>query len=296
MMSKSKKSGYFGSRKLGLVRAKGKLVHLNMNGLRLGDQRAEVLAEGIRLLKTVSSLDLSSNGITKKGAETVLSRLHWSMNHLNLSDNKIGMIGVDHIIRHVLNPKTTLLNLNISGNKLGSNAISQLCKSISLNKTLKVVDFSRNFIMDNTAGDLAEMISLNPSIKELYLHWNQIKGAGAALIFKAIEEKPVIKVLDMSWNNIGNHDTCTATLCSLLKNNSDIVHLNLSHNNFTPEESEAIGEALFNNHTLYGFHFEGHYGYIDNLGFYIAQEKELWRTASTKHERIFGVRAIAESQ
>jgi hypothetical protein len=31
---------------------------------------------------------------------------------------------------------------------------------------------------------------------------------------------------------------------------------------------EQIADVLKDNHTIYGFHFAGHCGYVDNLGFY----------------------------
>ena len=45
------------------------------------------------------------------------------------------------------------------------------------------------------------------------------------------------------------------------------MHLDLSYNNFTIEESKFIQASLNNNHSIFGFHFEGNYGYIDNKGF-----------------------------
>ena len=56
-------------------------------------------------------------------------------------------------------------------------------------------------------------------------------------------------------------------LSNFLKGNSALIHLDLSCNKFTYNESQQISEALENNQSIYGFHFKGNYGYVDNLGF-----------------------------
>ena len=53
----------------------------------------------------------------------------------------------------------------------------------------------------------------------------------------------------------------------MFKTNERIIHLDLSNNNFSLDESKKISEGLKTNNSIYGFHFEGNYGYIDNRGF-----------------------------
>jgi hypothetical protein len=46
------------------------------------------------------------------------------------------------------------------------------------------------------------------------------------------------------------------------------------------------------NHTIYGFHFAGHYGFVDNLGFFIVDEmkaREYDDVTQGKMARIKGV-------
>ena len=49
--------------------------------------------------------------------------------------------------------------------------------------------------------------------------------------------------------------------------------MDFSYNHFTIEEAKIISNSLKRNHTIYGFHFNGHYGYVDNLGFFIVDKK-----------------------
>lgn len=47
--------------------------------------------------------------------------------------------------------------------------------------------------------------------------------------------------------------------------------MDFSNNNFNLEDCIRIGESLNKNHTLYGFHFVGNYGYIDTRGFLVIE-------------------------
>ena len=51
-----------------------------------------------------------------------------------------------------------------------------------------------------------------------------------------------------------------------------LIHLDLSFNNFNLEESKIIQKSLLENHILFGFHFRGNYGFVDNKGFLIIPE------------------------
>ncbi len=73
-------------------------------------------------------------------------------------------------------------------------------------------------------------------------------------------------MLDLSWNSLGHYlknHTGVNQLCEMLKQNKDIVHLDLSNNNFNLKECIEISIALENNKTIYGFHFQGNFGYVD---------------------------------
>ena len=61
---------------------------------------------------------------------------------------------------------------------------------------------------------------------------------------------------------------------NFLRQNTALLHLDLSCNKFTHQESKLIAEALEANQTIYGFHFKGNYGYVDNLGFLVVDKNE----------------------
>lgn len=60
-------------------------------------------------------------------------------------------------------------------------------------------------------------------------------------------------------------------VCEFIKFNTELVHFDLSNNNFTYIDSIAISAALVDNKTIYGFHFAGNAGYVDSRGFLIVE-------------------------
>jgi len=86
-------------------------------------------------------------------------------------------------------------------------------------------------------------------------------------ILQGLYFNSTLKVLDLSWNLL-TMKACVEALSKLLKNEAcSLIHLDLSFNNFSLKESMIIKEGVEANHQLYGFHFEGNYGYLDWRGF-----------------------------
>ena len=77
----------------------------------------------------------------------------------------------------------------------------------------------------------------------------------------------------MAWNAIGgDQHGILPKILTILKEKKNIMHLDLSCNSFNLNESKQIADTLNNNHTIYGFHFRGNYGYVDHKGFLIIPE------------------------
>lgn len=75
-------------------------------------------------------------------------------------------------------------------------------------------------------------------------------------------------------------------IANLLSTNRTLIHVDLSDNNFNMEESRLIGEALNKNKKIYGFHFNGNYGYIDTKGFLKLENKDITSLHSLVHKNI----------
>lgn len=62
-------------------------------------------------------------------------------------------------------------------------------------------------------------------------------------------------------------------LAELIVDYPNLQHLDLSSNNFYHLESKAIADALDQNHTMYGFHFGGNFGELNERMFLKVFEK-----------------------
>ena len=51
--------------------------------------------------------------------------------------------------------------------------------------------------------------------------------------------------------------------------NVDLIHVDLSFNQFNYKDTVIIADGLVKNQTIYGFHFAGNKGYVDAKGFLV---------------------------
>ena len=99
--------------------------------------------------------------------------------------------------------------LNLEGNKLGVNAIREICDSLLYNRALQILNLSKNGIRNESCNDISLLFEGNPSILEFYLSNNFIGGKGAVTLLKGLKINKGIKVFDMSWNKMGNNEEVT---------------------------------------------------------------------------------------
>ena len=137
---------------------------------------------------------------------------------------------------------------------------------------MSLLNISKNQITNASFPFLKAMLESNDSLEELYLHWNSIKGFGGAEIFKALQNNKTLKVLDFSYNLLGcGGAQLTLVLKDFFADNKALLHLDLSANSFSLADCESISEFLKSNHSIYGFHFSGNFGFIDSKGFLVIQ-------------------------
>ena len=70
---------------------------------------------------------------------------------------------------------------------------------------------------------------------------------------------------------MGGDYECTKAICNVISRpHPELIHLDLSHNKFTEENSKQIATDLAFNRVIYGFHFEGNVGFnVNTRGFLI---------------------------
>ena len=66
--------------------------------------------------------------------------------------------------------------------------------------------------------------------------------------------------------------------------NKSLIHVDISNNKIGETDVETIAEGLKENHTIFGIHFVGNAGHVDNKGFVIRSDEQ------TKSDSIFYTR------
>lgn len=84
-----------------------------------------------------------------------------------------------------------------------------------------------------------------------------------------------MEVLDLSNNSIGlpgkYENKCIEALGEFFVSNKKLKHLDLSFNLINYEDSLILAGNLEKNFTIYGFHYTGNHGYVDDRGFLIPE-------------------------
>ena len=132
-----------------------------------------------------------------------------------------------------------LVVLNLSDCKIGDPGFGELFSNIKENMHLRVLNLSSNNLTDMSAAKIKRVILYNSSLLEIYLHWNNIKSEGGAEVLSALAENSYLRVVDLSYNSLKHSRELTSKAAAyqlkqiLAKDSSDLLHLDVSYNNFS---------------------------------------------------------------
>ena len=136
----------------------------------------------------------------------------------------------------------TLLDLNISNNRIDCAGLNVLSKKLNHMVQLQALDLSSINILPDGATSLAIGIKYCKKLKRLYLRDNKIQSEGAICLAGVLKSLIELEELDLSDNYIGS-DAATALadcLCCLAK----LRYVDTSCNNISLEGTKAIVRSL----------------------------------------------------
>jgi len=204
------------------------------------------LVTNTKLLK----LDLSDNWLDSDGGIAIGNMLKENcyITHLNLSDNHLGLQGIQLLCHVVQEYNDTVQHLNLSGNELDDDSGETIANLIVGTQKLEYLNISHNKFGKVGAKHLGFAISENTSLKELDLSWNHFRRKEATQLVRGIGANIFLKKLDLSWNGLAL-EGATALREALIANNV-LEELIISNNNITVEGAVEIAKALAMNNTL----------------------------------------------
>jgi hypothetical protein len=115
---------------------------------------------------------------------------------------------------------------------------------------------------------LADFINPNYNLTVLKISWNKIKTRGGVAIADALKDNKKIKVFDGSFNMFGQkRNGVFGAKMAEACNNGCLTHVDLSYNSMDANECQIFGEAIKENHTVWGLHMMGNDCVVDSYGF-----------------------------
>jgi hypothetical protein len=140
-----------------------------------------------------------------------------------------------------------------------------LADEIKVHKSLQVFDISFNQICSNGKTEII------PEFRDLEKARERVEYEMLVLEAKQAKKPELMpkKKKETFWPRM-----FAERWRECFRENQSLVHVDFGFCGVQTQDTEIITEGLKENHTIYGFHFMGNQGYIDNLGFLVASAEE----------------------
>lgn len=228
------------------------LQSLDLWNNKLLSRGAKLLAEAVATNCTLQTLNLSKNHIGEHGARHLGHALkrNTSLHTLELWDSHIKARGARYLAA-ALHTNTALTSLGLRENDVGITtdvrdgnvgAETELGAMLEVNTTLLTLDLWGNKICDEGAGLLADALTVNDALTSLNIRYNHVEKDGAEAFAAALKQNLVLQTLDLWGNKVGGEGA--ALLADALHHNRSLTDLNLRGNEIDDKGAEQMATAL----------------------------------------------------
>lgn len=157
----------------------------------MGDMYATAFKEGLKL-SHVKKVNLADNRLNENGSLNLVKGLNKHVQEINLSNNKVGLLSIEHI-SSTLKMASETIDLRIIKFDNAGIVDSQVCMLIDSMMAcdkphiLKELSLASNNITDVGAEKIAQFLEFSGSaLKCISLHWNKIKFKGGIRIAESL--------------------------------------------------------------------------------------------------------------
>jgi Ran GTPase-activating protein (RanGAP) involved in mRNA processing and transport len=184
------------------------------------------MCDALHANRTLTHLNLGSNGIGPEGAEAAAAMLRVNpcgIRHLNLGGNWIRDAGAEAISEALMNPHVVLRHLELGANDIELRGAAALARALRANSTLLHLDLRGNAIEDEGAAILCAALSRadgNTSLQQLILAEN---GIG---------------------NGVNGDAVWVPAVCAMLRSHAALLHVDLALNGLSATGVVAVCETL----------------------------------------------------
>ncbi|XP_006877048.1 PREDICTED: ribonuclease inhibitor [Chrysochloris asiatica] len=183
----------------GILRAKESLRELSLAGNELGDQGAKLLCEALREPACrLESLWVKSCGLTDACCQDFSTMLAQNrrLQELQLSNNKLGDLGVQLLCQGLGQPGTTLRALWLGDCEVTDSGCTTLASLLLSNHSLRELDLSNNCMGDPGVLQLAESIRQPGCALEQLILYDIYISEEVDDHLKALEDsKPTLRII-----------------------------------------------------------------------------------------------------
>ncbi|XP_055510690.1 NACHT, LRR and PYD domains-containing protein 3-like [Leucoraja erinacea] len=245
----------------------GSVKTLKFNGLQMNPIDCAVLSNVIGLCDTMNDIDLQNCSIQCDGLRWLESGLH-KCRVLRLWNNKLGDSGVELLSVALREPTCKIEELQLGANNLTASCTADLASALSENQSLLELDLTENKLGDSgiknlcvvlrnpackikklrmkanglTAAcieDLSSALSINQSLTTLSLGSNPLGDAGVQQLPKGLCRMEELELDDTSLSAC-----CTEDLASAVSTYQSLRALNLSKNDLGDSGIKIVSAAL----------------------------------------------------
>ena len=252
---------------------------LNLYGNLIGDENTIKICEALNASREckIVSLNLGKNNIHDESLPSICNLLEFcsQIDILNLSQNWFHNKPASKLISTILNHCSDLKILDISWNCIGDDLViipsyEELANS-EIRHPDKIFD---NYALEEALASQKLKLRRNPFLPPLDEKGgkkddkNKKNGQAQSNEKDEIKEPkkiPVKPKLPSDFAvNLGEFFS---------KTNTELIHLDISHNNINYIDCKWLSEKVKNNHNILGIHLDGNEMEINELGFIIPIEK-----------------------
>ena len=228
------------------------IQYLYLSSTNLDRRGCDLLAEGVQRMPCLESLDLSGNlGIGCGGAVQLVSSLHSSkLRVLRMDGTGISDPDFDCLARYYIHSTTSLEVLGIGWNKISVESIDSLCRALSANSSMRILDMNGCHLTTSHCVCLGQLLRhpIHCQIERLNLGGCGLTSDGVGEVVSGLSDNHSLRELDLSWNQIGSEGA--VAVATMLKTNSSLERLSLAGCGIGSSGGVELGAALERNKTL----------------------------------------------
>ena len=252
---------------------------LNLYGNLIGDENTIKICDALitsRECKIVS-LNLGKNNIHDESVQSICNLLEFcsQIDILNLSYNWFHNKPSAKLISTILNNCLELKILDISWNCIGDDLVTIPSYEELANSEIRHPDkIFDNFALEEALASQKLKLRRNPFLPPLDEKGGKKEDKNKKNAQSQPDEKEEIKEPKKIPVKPKTPSDFAINLGEFFcKNNTELIHLDISHNNINYIDCKYLSEKVKNNHTILGIHLDGNEMEINELGFIIPIEK-----------------------